>query len=51
MMGNYLVRFLGEGATATLPLYPVTLSGLPICCNMACGIRQFHSLWPSTGVT
>ena len=23
MMGNYLVRFLGEGATATLPLYPV----------------------------
>jgi len=43
MMGNYLVRFLGEGATATLPLYPVTANGWQIYCVMACGIGQLHS--------
>jgi hypothetical protein len=49
MMGNYLVRFLGEGATATLPLYPVTANGWPTRLASWAVASELLLTRPSTG--
>jgi hypothetical protein len=47
MTGDRRVRFLGEGAVATLPPYPEMPSGSLTCCVMASSARASSHQLPS----